>query len=106
MQQECIVKTRTESKRTTRAERAQTLFKSGVRPRSEGRDVWTVEGSKGAQYEVTRLNDGEFMCDCPDGLYRSHQGELCKHILLVLMTLDESQALDEMVLRDAEVMIV
>jgi uncharacterized Zn finger protein len=82
------------------------LFKSGMRPRSEGRDVWAVEGSKGAQYEVTRLGDGEFMCDCPDGLYRSHQGELCKHILLVLMALDEQQALDSVVLRDAEVLIV
>jgi uncharacterized Zn finger protein len=104
--QECIVKTRTESKRTTRAEKAVMLFKSGVRPRSEGRDVWTVEGSKGVQYEVRKLADGEFDCSCPDGLYRSHQGELCKHILLVLMALDEQQAIESMVLQDAELMIV
>jgi hypothetical protein len=105
--QECIEKSRTEKKaKTTRAERAVALFKSGMRPRSEGKDVWTVEGSKGAQYEVTRLGDGEFMCDCPDGLYRSHQGELCKHILLVLMALDEQQAVDSLVLSDAEMMIV
>jgi hypothetical protein len=105
--QECIEKSRTEKKaKTTRAERAVALFKSGMRPRSEGRDVWSVEGSKGAQYEVRKLADGEFDCSCPDGLYRSHQGELCKHILLVLMALDEQQALESMVLSDAEMMIV
>ena len=104
--QECIEKSRTESKRTTRAEKAVMLFKAGVRPRSEGRDVLTVEGSKGALYEVRKLADGEFDCSCPDGLYRSHQGELCKHILLVLMALDEQQAFDSLVLSDAELMIV
>ena len=84
--QECIEKSRTEKKaKTTRAERAVALFKSGMRPRSEGRDVWSVEGSKGAQYEVRKLADGEFDCSCPDGLYRSHQGELCKHIILTQM---------------------
>jgi hypothetical protein len=84
--QECIAKSRTEKKaKTTRAERAVALFKSGMRPRSEGRDVWTVEGSKGALYEVRKLADGEFDCSCPDGLYRSHQGELCKHIILTQM---------------------
>ena len=105
MQTECLVKTRSKV-RTTRAEKAAMLFKSGMRPRSEGRDVWTVEGSKGAQYEVRKLADGEFDCSCPDGLYRSHQGELCKHILLVLIALDEQQALDSLVLQDAELMIV
>jgi hypothetical protein len=81
--QECIEKS---SKRTTRAEKAQALFKSGVRPIEWSADCWTVKGSKG-EYTIKRDND-VFTCNCPDGLYRSHQGELCKHILLVQLFID------------------
>jgi hypothetical protein len=87
----------------TRQERARELFKSGVRPFQWGRNSWSVEGSKG-EYQVQRDND-VWTCNCPDGNYRAHQGELCKHVLLVQMFLDEQRDLNAWVFEQAMVKV-
>jgi hypothetical protein len=69
----------------SRGERAAEMFASGARPIKIASHAWDVEGSNGRLYQVEELVDGTFNCTCPDALYRSHSGELCKHELLVLM---------------------
>lgn len=73
----------------TRQEKAQALYNQGVRPQLIGPRTWEVIGSQA--YEVREETDGSYFCDCPDALYRSHDGELCKHVLLVRLC-EEAQA--------------
>ena len=73
------------TKKMTRTEKAQLLYDGGVRPVDVCKGLWTVPGSQG-EYEVTKDSNGTFNCSCPDSLYRSHQGESCKHVLLIIMS--------------------
>lgn len=67
----------------TREERADELFRKGVIV-TRTADGYSVPGSNGNVYEITEMEDGCLWCTCPDALYRSHAGELCKHSLLAL----------------------
>jgi hypothetical protein len=67
--------------KTTREEKAQQLYAAGVHP-IKTNDGWMVPGSNGKMYDVT-CNYDQWNCTCPDALYRSHQGEMCKHVLLI-----------------------
>jgi hypothetical protein len=79
----------------TREQKAQALYVDGVRPLLIGPNEWSVPGSNGTSYEVREETDGTYTCSCPDALYRSHDGELCKHVLLVRLCADlESQAVE------------
>jgi predicted nucleic acid-binding Zn finger protein len=75
----------TQKTKLTRTAKAQQLFNAGVRPVTVCNGLWTVPGSQG-EYEVTKDSNGAFNCSCPDSLYRSHQGESCKHVLLIIMS--------------------
>jgi hypothetical protein len=68
----------------TREQKAKQLFDDGVRPIRTA-DGFMVLGSKGEFYDIEELADGTFQCTCPDALYRSHQGEMCKHAELLLL---------------------
>jgi hypothetical protein len=67
----------------TRIERADIEHYKGMRPEPVTRGLWAVFGTH--EYKVSKETDGTFSCTCPDALYRSHQGELCKHILEVIL---------------------
>jgi hypothetical protein len=69
----------------SRADKARQLFEAGVRPVQIASHAWEVAGSNGRAYQVQELADGTFQCTCPDALYRSHQGEMCKHAELLLL---------------------
>ncbi len=75
----------------TREQKAKQLFDDGVRPIRTA-DGFMVLGSKGEFYDIEKLADGTFNCGCPDGYFRAHQGESCKHVLLVLMCQEFDQA--------------
>jgi hypothetical protein len=68
----------------TREEKALEMFSKGVIVRRT-QDGYEVPGSNGSVYDITETEDGCLFCTCPDALYRSHQGEMCKHSLLVEM---------------------
>ena len=85
----------TTKQKMTRTEKAQLLYDGGVRPVDVCKGLWTVPGSQG-EYEVTKDSKGTFNCSCPDSLYRSHQGESCKHVSLVIMSEAASKAYNEL----------
>lgn len=68
----------------TREEKALEMFSKGVLV-TRTQDGYEVPGSNGNVYDITETEDGCLFCTCPDALYRSHQGEMCKHSLLVEM---------------------
>jgi hypothetical protein len=70
----------------TRSQRARNLFNAGVRPVRTA-DGWLVMSSSGKEfYDVTETG-GCLYCNCPDSVFRSHQGELCYHAQLVELCL-------------------
>ena len=82
----------------TRAQRAAEMWASGVRPVKIASHAWDVQGSNGRFYQVEELPDGTYNCTCPDGLYRSHSGEMCKHVLVVLMLMaDDARAAEDQI---------
>src|ERR1019366_1371300 len=68
----------------TREARAVEMFRKGVMV-TRTATGYEIPGSNGNVYDITETEDGCLFCTCPDALYRSHQGEMCKHVLLVEM---------------------
>jgi hypothetical protein len=82
----------------TREQKALKMFEGGVLAKKTD-DGWEVPSETNGDTYTVSENYDVWNCTCPDAMFRSHQGELCKHSLLVIM-IQESYKMHERVLND------